>query len=130
MKLAIRALLAFAALGLAGIAAFFLYFDRVASTAIEAGGRQALGVETRVGWVRIRLLTGEFETGRLTVANPAGFETPYFLQLGQGHFDVSLGSLWEYSSPASDRTVLASTVTLLHHLSHMSGSLLAVATKS
>ena len=93
MKWLIRGGLAAGALFAAGLAVFAFYFDSVVGAAIEAGCSEALGVDTRVGWVRSGLLTGTFQTGTLRIGNPPGFETDHFLRLRRGGFEVSLGSL-------------------------------------
>lgn len=67
--------------------------NNLAKRGIEAGGQYALGVATTVESVSLHPLLGELELERLRVANPAGFSTPHFLQLGEGELDVSLGSL-------------------------------------
>jgi hypothetical protein len=95
MKLLLRAVGALTAITLVGVAAFFFYFDAVAGAAIETGASHALGVETQVGWVRIRLLFGEFRLGGLSVANPPGYETDRFLSLDSAHFEVTPLSLRE-----------------------------------
>lgn len=95
MKLLLRLLGAASALALVGIAAFFIYFDAVAGRAIEAGASEALGVETHVGWVRIRLLAGEFQLARLSVDNPTGYESEHFLKLDSARFEVEPRSLRE-----------------------------------
>ena len=53
-----------------------LYIDTIAKTAIERGATYALGVETTLGSADVGLLSGTFSMGDLTVANPAGFESP------------------------------------------------------
>ena len=70
-----------------------LYIDTIAKTAIERGATYALGVETTLGSADVGLLSGTFSMGDLTVANPAGFESPYFTHLGQGDVKVALGTL-------------------------------------
>ncbi len=70
-----------------------LYIDTIAKTAIERGATYALGVETTLGSADVGLLSGTFSMGDLTVANPAGFESPYFTHLQEGSVEVALGSL-------------------------------------
>lgn len=70
-----------------------LYIDTIAKTAIERGATYALGVETTLGSADVGLLNGTFSMGDLTVANPAGFESPYFTHLGQGDVKVALKTL-------------------------------------
>ncbi len=70
-----------------------LYIDTIAKTAIERGATYALGVETTLGSADVGLLSGTFSMGDLTVANPAGFESPYFTHLGEGDVKVALKTL-------------------------------------
>ncbi len=70
-----------------------LYIDTIAKTAIERGATYALGVETTLGSADVGLLNGTFSMGDLTVANPSGFESPYFTHLGQGDVEVALKTL-------------------------------------
>ena len=57
------------------VAGASLYVNQILGTAIERGATYALGVDTRVGFVRLRLLDGEFRLSRLRVDNPSGFGT-------------------------------------------------------
>ena len=70
-----------------------LYIDTIAKTAIERGATYALGVETTLGSADVGLLSGTFSMGDMTIANPAGFESPYFTHLGQGDVEVALNTL-------------------------------------
>jgi hypothetical protein len=93
MRLLIRlATVGFAVL-FAILAAFYLYIDVIAGASIEKGATYALGVESKVGFVRVGLLTGSFRIGSLEVANPPGFDAKHILKLGDGRLDVSLDSL-------------------------------------
>jgi hypothetical protein len=77
------------------LAIAFFSIDRIGGTLIERGTSYALGVETRVGFVRISPLTGSIRVRNLTVANPQGFESPHFVKMGRARLDVSLGTLRE-----------------------------------
>ncbi len=70
-----------------------LYIDTIAKTAIERGATYALGVETTLGSADVGLLSATFTMGDLTVANPAGFDSPHFTHLQEGRVEVALGSL-------------------------------------
>ena len=76
-----------------GTVAVALYIDTIAKTAIERGATYALGVETTLGSADVGLLSGTFSIGDLTVANPAGFDSPYFTHLGEGDVKVALKTL-------------------------------------
>ncbi len=69
------------------------YIDTIAKTAIERGATYALGVETALGSADVGLLSGTFTMGDLTVANPAGFDSPHFTYLHEGGVELTLGSL-------------------------------------
>ena len=70
-----------------------VYIDKIAKTAIERGASYALGVDTTLGSADVKLLSAAFAMGDLTIANPQGFESPYFTHLGQGDVEVALGTL-------------------------------------
>ena len=71
-----------------------LYFSgSIARTAVERGGTFALGVPTTLESLDLGLFAGRLDLGNLTVANPAGFDQPSFLQLDEAAFEVSLESL-------------------------------------
>ena len=77
------------------VAIAFMSIDSIAKTAIERGSTYALGVQTTLASADIGILSGEFAMFGLDVANPEGFESDHFLQLGEGFLAVSLGSLRE-----------------------------------
>lgn len=70
------------------------YFaDDLAQKGIEAGGSEALGVDTTVDSCDIGFFRGTFEMADLAVANPEGFGEGRFLELGRGFVEVSATSL-------------------------------------
>ena len=77
------------------LAIVYFSIDRIGGALIERGASYALGVDTRVGFVRIGLLPGSIRVGSLTVENPPGFESPHFVKMGRARLDVSLGTLRE-----------------------------------
>ncbi len=74
-----------------------VYLDAIVGKVIETGCTKALGVETRVGFVRIGLFTGSVRISRLRVANPPGFETEHFIAFDSIHFEVPPRSLREHT---------------------------------
>ena len=70
-----------------------VYIDSIAKTAIERGATYALGVDTTLGSADVKLLSGAFAMRDLTIANPKGFESPFFTHLGQGDVEVALTTL-------------------------------------
>ncbi len=88
MKTLLKIVLSLLALIVAVGVAAFLYLDVIVGKAIETGCTKALGVETRVGWVRVGLVTGNFSLGNLRIANPPGFETDHFISFDKIHFKI------------------------------------------
>jgi len=93
VKILIRVVAVGFAVLIAALIAFYVYIDAIAGAAIEDGATYALGVDTKVGFVRIGLLTGSFHIGSLKVENPPGFDSKYLLKLGDGRMQVSIDSL-------------------------------------
>ncbi len=75
------------------VLAGFFYIDVVAKTAVEKGGRFALGVPTSLETADVKPLGGAFRMNGLTVANPDGYDTSHFLALKDGDMAVALGTL-------------------------------------
>lgn len=71
----------------------FFYVDSIAKKAVEQGGEMALGVPTSLDNIHISLFGGEASLSGLQIANPPGFKSQVFMELGQGGAAVSLGSL-------------------------------------
>ena len=67
--------------------------DKIAQAAIERGGTYAMQVDTTVDSVDINLTAGTAELGGLNIANPPGFDTGHFMQLGDAHASVDLQSV-------------------------------------
>lgn len=94
-------LLGFAALLVLVIAAVVVgmaMIDSLARKAVESGGAYALGAQTTLADMDVRLLGGEVELSGLRVANPVAAGTPsfqsdHFLRLDDGELAVSLRSL-------------------------------------
>jgi hypothetical protein len=76
-------------------AAVALYINQIVGSAIERGATYALGVDTRVGFVRLRPLPADFRMRRLRIANPPGFDEPHFLKMGGAEIDVARETLLE-----------------------------------
>jgi hypothetical protein len=90
-----RILIGLVVLFLAAGAAVSLYINQIVGGAIERGASYALGVDTRVGFVRLRLLPADFRLRRLRIANPPGFDEPRFLALSSAEIDVARETLLE-----------------------------------
>lgn len=70
-----------------------LYWNQIVGDAIERGATYALGVDTRVGFVRLRLLRGDFAMSSFRIRNPSGFDEAYFLAMDSARIGVDLGTL-------------------------------------
>jgi uncharacterized protein involved in outer membrane biogenesis len=90
MKRVLVGLLLLIALAIAAVA---LSIDRIAGAAIERQATRALGVETRVGFVRLSPLDGELKVSSLTVANPPGFAGDHFLAFDEFELKTELRTL-------------------------------------
>lgn len=73
----------------------FVWIDRIAKAAVEAAATYALGVRTTLHSMDIGVTTGNVSLAKLHIANPEGFDTPHFMDLGSGSVAVSLGSLMD-----------------------------------
>lgn len=67
--------------------------DGLVARAIETYGSEMTGTAVRVGSVRIDLVEGSAKIRGLTIANPAGFETPEAFRLGEISVDLDTGRL-------------------------------------
>ncbi len=90
-----------------------LYLDQLAKSGIEQGATYALGVDTKVDSVRLKLQTGEFGMSGLSVRNPTGFEEPYFLRVGSAALGVPPAKLLEDTIRIPRVTITDVDVTLL-----------------
>ena len=92
MKKAVIGLVLVVALAVGGLA---LYVDEVLGTAIEKAGSYAMGVDTQVGFVRLRVLRGDFRMNRFRIENPDAFDQPHFLTMHDATIAVDTGTLRE-----------------------------------
>jgi uncharacterized protein involved in outer membrane biogenesis len=60
---------------------------------IESYGRETTGTDVRVGGVDIALTAGNGKVGDLTIGNPSGFDTDYFLRVNDIDLSLDLASL-------------------------------------
>jgi hypothetical protein len=77
------------------VAAALVHFlgDRALKVGIETAATKVLGVGVTVGDISLSLLKGTLDLNNLMVSNPAGYEHPNLLELGNGHVDVGVMSL-------------------------------------
>jgi hypothetical protein len=86
LRLVLGLVLVLALLGLGAI----LFVDSLAEQAVERGGTQALGVETRLESASIGIASGRFGLDGLAIANPPGFERPDFFALRAARLELPL----------------------------------------
>lgn len=67
--------------------------DKIAKEAIERGGTYAMQVDTTVTSVDVNLTGGTATMSGLNIANPNGFKTDHFLQLGDSSARMNLESI-------------------------------------
>ena len=72
------------------VVVFWVFVDSIVGTAIEDGATHALGVETRVGFARLRLVAGDLRLNNVQIGNPPGFEEPYFLAMERAEVEANL----------------------------------------
>ena len=93
MKIVAKIIAVLVILILVAVVGIAFYLDTIAKGAIETGATYALGVQTTLDEADIGVFAGDFTMKGLSVANPEGFQSDHFLQLGEGYVDVSMGSL-------------------------------------
>jgi len=80
--------------GVVGIVIFALgNLDKIAKEAIERGGTYAMQVDTTVNSVDINLTAGSATMNGLNIANPGGFDTEHFMNLGDTTARVNIESI-------------------------------------
>lgn len=77
------------------VVVLYLFIDRIAKKAVEVGGTQAMGVPTSLESITLKPLQGAGSIEGLKISNPAGFETPFFMNLSKGDAAIELGSVLE-----------------------------------
>ncbi|MHC4080595.1 MAG: hypothetical protein ACYSU2_04670 [Planctomycetota bacterium] len=112
MKLVLKLAVVLIAVLVIALGAVILYLDAIAKTAVERGASYALGVQTTLASADVAVLMGHFKMTGLIVANPQGFQSDDFLQLGEGYVDVSLGSLRQETVQLPTLTLTTINMTL------------------
>lgn len=79
---------------IAGLVAL-LSIDYLARVAIETAGSRALGVNTSLDEISLGIFSDRSSLAGFQVANPAGFESSYFLRLDDGALNMSLFNVLE-----------------------------------
>lgn len=93
MKWLIRGVLVLLAIVVLVVLIAILAIDSLAKTGITKATTYATGCKTTLGKAHIGIMSGQASLTTLDIANPEGFQSPYFLSLGQGDVEVTLGSL-------------------------------------
>ncbi len=93
IKRLVKLILAMVVVAIVAVVLAIVYIDSLAKAGVEIGGKQALGVETKVESVSIGLLSGTASLENLSMAEPPGFKAPHFMKLEKGYVRVSLTSL-------------------------------------
>jgi hypothetical protein len=75
----------------------YLGADALATTGVERGATYAMGVNTTVDSLHLRLLSGGLTMRGLTVANPEGYASDHFLK--SGTFDVQVQPASVFGDP-------------------------------
>lgn len=87
-KLLRRILTALAAVVVILLVVAWLLINPLAKAGVERGAGHALGVETSMDRMSVKLFQGQVVMDGLQSANPEGFDTPHFFRSGQ--FDIKL----------------------------------------
>ncbi|HVZ93761.1 MAG TPA: hypothetical protein VG797_04560 [Phycisphaerales bacterium] len=93
MKTLLKIVAVLVVLVVVGVTVLFMYIDSIARKGIEVAATNALGVQTTLRSADVGIMAGTFDMQGLNVANPAGFQTAHFLNLGEGNVQVSLNTL-------------------------------------
>lgn len=73
-------------------AALVVFSDHLFRVGLVAGGRYATGAPVTIGSTHFDVRSGTLHLGELEVANPEGFESPYFLRVDR--CELVMGSPW------------------------------------
>jgi len=92
-KILIGLLVGVAALLIIVVLVAFAFIDTAARTAVERGSAYALKVPTSLDSADVSVFGGRFDMAGLTVSNPEGYDTPYFLKMDDGGVSVDIGTL-------------------------------------
>jgi len=92
-KILIKILVAILIVVVVAAALVHFFGDRALKVGIETAATKVLGVGVTVGDVSLSLLRGTLDLNNLVISNPAGYEHPNLLELGNAHVDVDVMSL-------------------------------------
>ena len=92
-KIILRIVLGLVLVLVLAVVAGFLLIDQIAKSGVEKGASYALGVETTVKSIDVRLFDGQIIIDELNISNPEGFTSPHLVHTGRVDVQVDLGSL-------------------------------------
>ena len=93
MKTILKVVLVVVLLLIIVVATLPLWISPAARKAVETGGTNAMGVKTTLAELDIGLFSGTCDLAGLNIANPEGFKTPHFMDLGSGAVALDLQTL-------------------------------------
>jgi hypothetical protein len=95
MKWVVRILIVLVVLVAGFVGSSYWWLDGAAKKAIEVAGADAMGVTVTLDKIRIGVLSGSATLSEFNIANPPGYEKPYFFDLKGGHTEVNIKSVME-----------------------------------
>lgn len=95
MKWIIRILIVLVVLIAGFLASSYWWLDGAARKAIEVAGSDAMGTTVTLDKIRIGVLRGSASLSEFNIANPAGYEKPFFFDLKSGATEVNLRTVME-----------------------------------
>ena len=71
----------------------YVAIDLIARNVVDSQGTAVLGVPTNVSSVRLAVFGSQSGFHNLTIANPAGYQKPNFVEIKEAEFSAGLGTL-------------------------------------
>jgi hypothetical protein len=93
-KLAIRLLIAFAAIVVLAVLAISLFLDSAIKRGIETVGPMVTKVTVKLDSVNLSLLSGSGKVKGFVLGNPEGYKTPSAIQVGSASLALQPGSIF------------------------------------
>lgn len=90
--------------------AVVVFSDQLLRLGLVAGGRYAVGAPVMIGATDFDLRAGTLRLGELEVANPEGFESPFFLRIENCELEMDLP--WRGAEPTRIRRLVLQGVSL------------------
>lgn len=93
MKLAVRIVVIVLVVVILALVAGLIFIDQITASGIRQSSAYATGVDTSLRSADVGVTSGNLDLRELVIGNPEGYESDHFFSLGEGHVDVTLGSL-------------------------------------